>query len=263
MDATKVEKLARFGYATKGIVYGLIGLLALLAAFGSGGGITNNEGVLQTIGSQPFGKALLALVGLGLAAYAFWKLIQASLNPENEKALKRVASLISGVVHGGLAVSAFQMLSGSGRGNSGGPSTFMGSLGSGGLGKVLFFVAGIAVLLSGLKQIHSAYTYEFTRKLHMSRVTSAQRNWIHKLGRLGHAARGVIFAIIGFGLMFGQAKGIDGALRDLASQPFGQILLGAVAAGLLAYGLFMILSARFRYVPARSVAQKVRHLRAA
>ena len=79
-----VEGLARFGYATRGLIYFVIGFLTILLAFGYGGKTTDQQGAIATIGKQPFGRLLLWLVLIGLVCYSLWGLIRAILNPLHE-----------------------------------------------------------------------------------------------------------------------------------------------------------------------------------
>src|SRR5688500_17685414 len=113
-----VEKFARFGYAAKGVVYVLVGVLAAMAAFGRAGGqATGSKGVMQTLAGHPFGQVVLALVAVGLAGYALWQFIRAIEDPENEgsdgKAIaKRIGIFGSGVIHIGLTIYALGILIG-------------------------------------------------------------------------------------------------------------------------------------------------------
>src|SRR5688572_22248245 len=90
-----VAPLARVGHATKGVVYFLMGGLAVLAVLGRGGKVQGEEGAVRTIGEQPFGRVLLMAAAVGLAAYALWRVLQAALNLEQERgakgAFKRIA----------------------------------------------------------------------------------------------------------------------------------------------------------------------------
>ena len=94
------EWLARAGFVARGLIYGIIGILAIKLAIGLGGTTTNQQGALKTIAQQPFGKVMLILVAIGLAGYALWRLVHALLGhgPEaSDSRLERVAALGSGI----------------------------------------------------------------------------------------------------------------------------------------------------------------------
>src|SRR5579862_4507046 len=110
------EWLARAGFVARGLIYGIIGVLALKLAIGDGGKTTNQQGALRTIAQQPFGKLLMIVVAIGLGGYALWRLARAALGhgPESsDSGFDRVAALGSGVVYAGLCVLAVELLTGS------------------------------------------------------------------------------------------------------------------------------------------------------
>ena len=257
-----IEKLARAGYAAKGVVYGLIGVLALMAAFGEGGQVGGGQEAVRTIGSQPFGAFLLVVTGIGLAGYAIWRFVQAALDPENVGAdakgiAKRLGYTGSGLMYGALAILALQIGLGGGDGG-GSEQTYVAKVLAEPFGQLLVGAIGVFVIAAGIYQLYKAYTAKFVRDLKTNEMSATERTWAERLGRLGYAARGVILPIIGFFVVKaaityepGQAKGIGGALATLASQPFGTILLIVVAAGLVAYGAFQLVQAKYRRIPSR------------
>ena len=112
------EWLARAGLVARGVIYAIIGVLAIKLALGDGGKTTNQQGALETIAKQPFGKALLILMAVGLAGYAIWRLVRAAIGhgPEaSDDAKERVAGLASGIAYALLCVTAVSILIGSGR----------------------------------------------------------------------------------------------------------------------------------------------------
>ncbi|HVL39136.1 MAG TPA: DUF1206 domain-containing protein, partial [Fimbriimonadaceae bacterium] len=102
-----IERLARFGYVGKGVVYGLIGVLAFLAAIGPNGEATDRQGAISAIAAQPYGAPLLYALGVGLLGYALWRFLMAAYNPERRSGFKRVVYVVTGLVYGGLGVLAF------------------------------------------------------------------------------------------------------------------------------------------------------------
>ena len=254
-----IERVARFGYAAYGVVYVLVGVLAFQAALG-GGKTTGQEGALQTILLAPLGRVLLGLVALGLLGYAAWRLFQGVLDPENEGrdtrgVVKRSDHVVNGLFHAALAASVGRVALGSGGGGGGGPDDWTATLLQQPLGQFLTVAVGAGIVAIGLFQFYRAYDAKFMEKLKPGEMGPRERTWTRRGGRLGHAARGVVFVVIGVFLVQAalqsdpnQARGLGGALSALASQSFGPYLLGAVALGLVCFGLFMFVVARYRRI---------------
>lgn len=255
-----VEPLARFGYAARGVVYAVAGLLAIQAAFGGGGQTTGQEGALQRIAEQS--RFLLVLVAIGLAGYALWRFVQAVLDPEGKgtdpKGLAvRGMRVASGIVYSGLAITAARLASGSGGGRGGGEGSvgFTANLMSKPFGRWLVVLAGLAVIVSAFYQLKESYTKKFRERLKLQEMNADEERLATRTGQLGLAARGIVFLIAGWflvqaGLRFdpSQARGLGGALETLASQPYGPWLLGLVALGLVAFGAYSFLEARYRRI---------------
>lgn len=254
-----VEKLARFGHATKGVVYGLIGALAVLAAFGTGGGkTTDSNGALQTIAQQPFGQFLLIAIAIGLVGYALWRFIEAIQDTENKgtdaKGIgSRIGSVISGVIYGSLAANAILLLIGSGGGGSGNSEQdWTAKVLQQPFGRWLVGIVGAIIIGYSFYLFYKAYSVKFRQKLNLSELSNNQQKWVVGISRFGIAARGVVFLIIGFFVIQAgyqsdpnEVRGIDGALQSLVQQPFGKFLLGLVAFGLIAYGLYMLVVSQY------------------
>ena len=254
-----IERVARFGYAAYGLVYVLVGVLSVRAATGGGGKTAGQEGALQTILLAPLGRVLLGLVALGLLGYAMWRLFQGILDPDREGGnarglIKRADHVVNGLFHGALAVSVGRVALGSG-GGGGGPDDWTATLLQQPLGRLLVAVVGAGILAIGLFQFYRAYDAKFMEKLKPGEMSPRERRWTRRAGRLGHAARGVVFLVIGAFLAQAalqsdpdEARGLGGALSALAAQPFGPYLLGLVALGLVGFGLFMFVVARYRRI---------------
>jgi hypothetical protein len=255
-----IERLGRLGYATKGVVYLLIGLLAVMAAVGIGGMTTDQQGAFGWVLRQPFGRLLLGAIAVGLFGYALWRLVQGLLDTDGKgtdaKGLQaRGAYVVSALVYLGLSVTAAQLAlgaGGSGEGQSGTESWVAWLFGQP-FGR--WIVAGIGAGLVGtaLLQFFEAYTAKFRENLDLASMDADRERTVTRLGRLGFGARGVAFAIIGGFMLVAaiqarpeEARGLGGALDTLARQPFGPWLLGLVALGLAAYGLYMFAEARYR-----------------
>jgi hypothetical protein len=260
----QVERLARLGYTAKGIVYAIVGVLAVQAALGTGGKTTDTKGALSTIAEQPFGKFLLALVAVGLIGYVIWCCVEVIQDPEhrsnNTKSLARRAGYgISGIIYASLAVSAIRLIMGS---DSGGSSTnsaqgWTARLLSQPFGQWLVGFIGALIIGFGFYEFYRAYKAKFRNQLKLNQMSPTKETWAMRISRFGLAARGVVFVMIGFFLIqaarqsdASAARGLDGALATLAQQPYGPWLLGIVALGLVAYAIYMWLQARYRRINA-------------
>lgn len=263
-----VARLARLGYAAKGVVYLVVGGIALQAAFGAeraeGAG-----GALREIAEAPFGRVLLGVVTVGLVGYVLWKLVQAFVDPENNGddlggIVKRVGFFVSAVLHGALAFEAGWLVLGgfgsgsasaSGAGGAGGdsgPAHWTAMVMEQPLGRWAVGIAGAATVAYGLYQLWRAWTVKLTERLDLWEMDATRRAWVVRAGRFGLAARGVVFGIIGWGLVQAalqydpqESAGLGEALRILEGRTW---LLALVAVGLIAYGLFELIKARYRRI---------------
>jgi len=258
-----VEGLARLGYAAKGVVYIIIGVLAVMVATGLGGSTTDQTGTFHAMEEVPFGRVLLGVVAFGLLMYALWKGVQAVADPDKDCAdLKGVATRAgyagSALLHLGFTITASRLAFGLGEGygsSEGLTAWFL----SWPFGWVLIAAAGVGVVGGGLFQIYEAYNSEFEKYLKLREIGEGEYDWIEHGGRFGVAARGVVFCIVGGFLVFAavqadeqEVRGLGGALSAVLEQPFfGGILLGIVAVGFVAYGLLMIAVARYRRIAPR------------
>ena len=255
-----IERLARYGYAAKGVVYVLIGALAALAAFKGGGGPTDSRGALTQVVYQPYGRVMLCVVAAGLASYALWRVTQALRDTEEKgrdwKGLSiRAGYACIGVVYAGLSYSAVRLILGHGAGK-GSDETARGWTALAlmfPLGRWLVGLAGLGVIGFGLYQCYKAFTAKFRRKWKRHEMSEHARTLATRAGQVGLVARGVVFGIIGLFLIQAawraraeEARGLGGALRALEQRPSGPYVLGAVALGLVAYGLYMFVEARYR-----------------
>lgn len=255
-----IEPLGRLGYAAKGIVYAIVGVLAAQAAIGAGGETTDTQGALSRIIEAPFGRVLLGLTAVGLLGYAIWREVQAFMDTENKGSdakgyVARTAYAIVGLAYLGLALTAVQLVRGTGGGGSGSETQqgWTARLLAQPFGQLLVGLIGLIVIGVGLYQLYKGVSGSFRDKLKLNEMSQTEQTWATRSGRLGFIARGVVFAIIGALLIAAarqadasQARGFAGALETLAAQPYGPWLLGVVALGLIAYGFFCLVEARYR-----------------
>jgi hypothetical protein len=256
--ARQFEWLARAGLVSRGVIYAVIGVLAIKLALGHGGKTTNQKGALETIVQQPFGKTLLVLTAIGLAGYAIWRLVRAAIGhgPESTDDTKeRLAGLVSGIAYGALFVTALSILLGSGGGGSGSPDKATGGVLDWPAGQVLVAIAGAVMIGVGLDQGFKGLKRKFLEKSKTGQMSEAVEWAFTALGVFGHAARMVVFALIGYFLIRAavdydpdKAVGLDGALAALSRSSYGPTLLGIVAAGLIGFAAYSIADARYRKV---------------
>lgn len=258
-----VETLARLGYATIGGVYLIIGVLATQAALGTGGATEDPQGALATLARQPFGRLLLGVMAVGLSGYVLWRFIQALLDPEYHGAdakglLTRLGFAVSGVAYAALAVLAAQMALGRGGGAGHSEQEWTAQLLAQPFGQWLVGIVGVIIIGVGLAHGSMAYTAHFMQEYATGAMSVRQQRWAKRIGQVGLVARGVTFGIIGGFLLHAgitadptEARGLGEALAVLAQQPYGPWLLGVVALGLVAYGLFCLSQALYRRVVTR------------
>jgi hypothetical protein len=253
------EWLARSGFVARGLIYGIIGILAIKLAVGAGGTTTNQQGAVKTIAHQPFGKVLLILVAIGLGGYALWRLVHALLGhgqEDSDSGFERLSAFESGIGYAGLCAIAVEILLGSGSSSGSGNthSTTAGVLGWPG-GTWLVGMAGAVVIGIGLYEGYRGLSKDFLKDSKTEQMSPRVRNWIERIGGFGHVARMVVFSLIGVFLIKAavdfnpnKAVGLDGALAKIADASYGPFLLGIVAAGLVAFGVYSLSDARYRRI---------------
>lgn len=249
----KIKRIARAGYAAKGAVYILTGILALLTAFDLGGEKVGKLQILDFLEKQTFGKVLLALIGIGLICYAVWRFIQSVRDPEgigsDKRALvKRSGFFISGVLYLGLGLLAlveiFREVGSSGN------QAFL----SGEKGKYMLLLAGAIFVLKALYQFAVAIKGDFMQNLDLRSIRKDNvRSIVKKVGYAGFIARGIVEGVIGYILIMTglrelpkDIKGTSQAFTLLQQTSNGPWLLGLVAAGLVCYGLYVLSFSRYR-----------------
>lgn len=259
--ASWIETLARVGYASRGVLYIIIGSLALALALGSGGDTTGSRGALQTIANQPLGTAALVVIALGLAGYALWRISQAVANPEHLESdlkgvIRRVGYAIRAVIYGALAVAAIRVALGNSSGSSSGQEdSWTARIMELPAGRWLVGLAGAIVIAYGIHRLIQAWRADIGKHMRLAEMSQETSRWVIHVSRFGIAARGVVFVIIGWFFVQAaiqydpsEAGGVAEALNALARESYGPWLLGIVALGLVAFGVHSLLQARYRRI---------------
>jgi hypothetical protein len=250
-----MEKLIRLGYMMRGLVYGVIGLLAFQVAVGSGGKLTDQQGAIAALGGTPLGQVLLYVMLAGLIGYALWGLIRAVVDPLHEGTdakgiAQRVGYLVSGVSYGVLAMSTYGLITAKAPAATSGAQGAQTQQTTASIltqpwGPWVVALAAAIVIGVGLLQIYTGLRPKFNPQFQLAGRSGNDRKWLERLGRFGTVARGVVFSLIGVFLLqaavqhnASRAQGFDGVLTALVHQPYGTVLLGIVAAGLIAFGIY-------------------------
>jgi hypothetical protein len=257
-----VKKYSRFGMAAKGLVYLLIGALTAIAAFNLGGGQkAGKEGAFQFVLQQPFGKVLLGFIAVSLVGYVVWRGVQTIRDPEDEGTKRRIGYAFSGLFYATVAVSAFIMIfqGGGGNGSGGGSGSqekIVSMLLGSSFGKYLVIAISLIFFAKAIWQFYRAYSGKFDDKVEDQGMDRRVQKTVRISGKIGYTARGVVISIIG--VLFLQAAlqadpseagGTKEAFSTIQNSSYGSILLGIIALGLVAYGIFMFIKAKNRIMP--------------
>jgi Domain of Unknown Function (DUF1206) len=249
--------LSRAGFVARGLIYGIIGVLALDLALGRGGKITNQQGALRSVEHHSFGHLLLTLLAVGLGGYSLWRLFRALLGhgPEGaDRGLDRLGALGSGIAYALICAVAVQILTGS-SGTSGKASKTANDVFGWPAGRWLVGIAGLVMLGVGLYQLVRGVRRKFLDDSNTQKMSRPVKKWFTAVGTIGHLARAVVFGLVGIFLVkssidykANEAIGLDGALAKLYDGAYGSWLLGTVAAGLIAFAVFSVMEARYRRI---------------
>ncbi len=254
-----IERLARPGYASKGLVYAIIGFLAAAAGLGIGGKTADKNQAFKFILHQPFGHFILFILALGLAGYAVWRVISGIRDTEHRGSdakgfAVRMGGMLRGLFYGWIAIEVLRLAMTKSAGGSGGDAQtrhWTARLMDKPFGHWMVILLGLGVFGYGIYQIYRAWKGKLGKQVHIP------SGMMTNVSRFGLASRGVVFLIIGGSFVFagkqgdpGEARGTSGALRELASQPFGHVLLTLMGLGLVSYGIYAFLQAKYRRIEA-------------
>jgi len=257
-----LDRLARLGFAAKGLLYATVGFLAFQAAAGIGGRITDSDGALNAILRQPFGRTLLLVLAIGLFGYATWRTLQGLVDYEHRgsdlKGLALRGSFVArGALHAFVGWKVFQLYRGLSVGGRNAEDRLVAATFAWPLGEWLVVLAGLGLLGYAAYQVFRAVKTKLGRHFDIERMRRELGEWAVMASRAGLAARGVVFAVIawhairaGITQRAGDAAGTAEAIRVVANwqEPVGSWMLAGIGAGLVAYGAFQALNARYRQI---------------
>jgi hypothetical protein len=259
-DSRWLDRVARLGFVARGVVYAIVGFLAIRIALGhQNDEQANKQGALQAIADQPFGEAALVVLALGLAGYALWRFSEAAFghrdeSDEKKRTLKRLASAGKGVIYVAFCATTVAVIAGRSSGNGEQqPKTWTARVLGWPGGQFLVAAAGIAIIAGGIYLVIRGITTKFEKQLETGRMSPTTKRIVIVLGTVGSIGRGVVFGLVGLLLIKAavdydpnEAQGVDGTLRTIAQQSYGQVLLGLTAVGLLAFAAYSFAEARYR-----------------
>lgn len=254
-ESKPVTWLARAGLTARGVTYILIGVLALLLAFGAGGKHADQKGAMSELLSHSYGSVLVGALAVGFFGYALWRLLEAAsgVTGEPNSASARVKSAARGVIYLGITVSAINALRGSSQSQSGQQQTFAAKVLAHTGGRILVIVAGLAIIAVAGVLIAEGWKLKFMR--FFKHIPPQVERFVVQLGRIGTIGRGCVIAVAGVLLVIAgwrldphYAGGMDAAFRALLGQPFGQVLGIVAALALAAFGVYGLAEARWRRV---------------
>lgn len=256
-----LEHMAKVGFIALGIVYCLVGTLAFMAAFEVGGKTTQDtgqKGAFQFLLEQHYGRFLLALVALGLVCYTVWRLVQAVLDPERRGTdakgiARRLGYAASGLFYSVLAFYAANLAFGksasSGQGDS--RQTLARELLAQPFGQWLLGIVAVGTMVFGVYQVYRALSGKYRRRIQETKLRTEYKTMLVRAGKVGYMARGLVWMLIGYFFLLaalhanaGEAGGTEKAFAFLEHGTYGSLMLGAVALGLICYGVFMFVRAK-------------------
>ena len=256
-----VEPLARLGLAARGLVYAVVGILAVRVALEKPEE-ADRRGALEAVGRQPFGKVLLVVMAVGFGGYALWRYLQALLDTENDGAdakglAKRGGYLARAVLYSAFCVSTVRFLVGSGAPSGGAEQqqNWTARLLEQPFGPFLVAVVGLAVIGVGLRSGYRGVTGKYRKRLKTGEMHRITDKWVDEVAATGLLGRMAGFVLVGFFLIkaaldydASEAAGLDGALKRIGQTGWGDFLIVLVGAGLFAYGVYSCVEARYRRV---------------
>jgi hypothetical protein len=254
-----LEALTRVGFIGYGLLHLAVAWLAVQIALGHPGGDGDQSGAFRYLAARPFGRVLLVVIIIGLAAMAVWQLLLAAIGHRAERGFARIAerlaSLARTVIYAGLALTAYHVVEGAPASNAAQQESTTAGVMARPWGHLLIGVAGLVVVAIGIGLAVYGWRRKFEKRLMTSRMSGRTRRSAVRLGQAGYVAKGVALGIVGLLLLDAaisdnpaKSRGLDAALRLLVHQPYGAFLLIVVAVGFAAFGIYCFFQSRYRKV---------------
>ena len=255
-----LEPVARLGYASKAVVYAIVGVLAILTALNRGGRVTDTSGALRVVLTQPFGRVLLLVVAAGLCGYAIWRVLDALVDPDRDGTsagglVIRIGNAVRGCIYGALGLEAIQLFRGLGGSNGNEARLYTARLLDLPLGAVLVGVIGVVVAVYGISQAVGSIRGKRDPKVDMSCVPGNWRPAVENICRFGVGVRGGLIATLGFFLLRAawthdpsEVAGQRESMLHLGGVIEGRWFLAILAVGVLAYAVDQAVHARCRRI---------------
>lgn len=244
-----LEKLVRLGYVCKAVLYTIVGGLAVTAALRGGGHVADLSGSLRVVLAQPYGRALLLVLAIGLCGYAVWRILDAVRDPDRHGTtfkgiVTRVGNLVRALIYGGLGIESFQLFRGLGGSNGREAQLWTGRLMDVPGGVLLVGLLGAIVAVYGISEIVASFKGGYSRTLDITAIPPHLRGTAEGISRFGIGARGVIIIVLGAFLVRAalqhdpsEAHGQRASILELAEIFDGVWILAFIGAGMLAYAV--------------------------
>lgn len=254
-DSDSLRWAARLGLVARGVMYGTIGILAAMVAAGSRAS-ADRPGAMRAIGGNGLGRVALVVAAIGFAGYALWRVAEATIRPGDKGVPGRLASAGKALLYGGFAVTtASYAFTRNGKDGDAKQHDVAARALDLPLGRWLVGLAGVALLGAGAWNVYRAVSGKYRKRLKEGKLSRTQRRLVAVCAGIGLPARGVAFALVGTFLVRAainydahEAEGLDGALRRVREAPLGPVMIALVAAGLVMFGVWSFVEARYREV---------------
>jgi hypothetical protein len=255
-----IERLARLGYASKALIYAIVGLLAIMAATNRGGRVTDTSGALRVVLTQPFGRILLLVLAVGLCGYAIWRLLDAARDPDRHGTefkglVTRIGNVIRGGIYGALGIEAFKLFRGLGGSRGDETESWTARIIDWPLGEILLGAVGLVIVVYGISELVGAIRGKDDEKVAWSAVPGGSQTMLRRISRFGVGARGGLIATLGVFLVRAaiqhdpnEAAGSRESMVELAGIVEGRWLLAVIASGLLAYAVDQAVHSKYRRI---------------